>query len=110
MSLGSYYGNTRGAPTECECGTKWVWGTEFTLGYGTCGPTWLLLQEWEPSLQALKITQEIPHELVSNAMNLGNQSPHQFFGLFTAGELNFSKTTWILGRVLFGLKSELEVG
>lgn len=42
-------------------------------------------------------------------MNLGNQSPAQFFGLFTAGELNFSKRTWILGRILFGLKFELKL-
>lgn len=72
--------------------------------------TWVvLLWEWEPSLQALKITLEVPCELDSNNMNLGNQSPPQFFGLFAAGELNSSKTTWILEGVLFGLKFELEV-
>lgn len=72
--------------------------------------TWgLLLWEWEPSVQALKITPKIPPKLYSNAMDLGNWSPPQLFELFTAGELNVSKTTWVLERVLFGLKFKLNL-
>lgn len=83
------------------------WGMAHTVPPLQCAPGFCCYGSG--NLQALKIAQEVLCELYSSAMNLGNRSPAQFFGLFTAGELNFSKRTWMLGRVLFGLKFELKL-
>lgn len=80
-----------------------LWGMADVLPPLQCAPGFCCFTS------GFKITRGVAHKLYSNAMNLGNWSPPQLFGLFTAGEFNFFKTTWILERVLFGLKFELKL-